>query len=252
VTAPKTKPARKAKAITVEPVSAPVTVEAFKGFERDWTCRGYQYALGQTYTTDAEVVRCAAGGFHSCEMPLDVLRYYPLSKSRYALVQAGGKIDRAEGGDTKIASATITIQTELKLPDLIARAVRWILDRAKGNTATDVRGHAAATGNSGHAAATGNSGHAAATGNSGHAAATGDYGHAAATGYSGHAAATGNSGHAFAGYGGTAKAGATGAFAIAWHDGTRGRLVVGTPGENGIKADTWYRADGGKLIEVTP
>ena len=90
-----------------------------------------------------------------------------------------------------------------------------------------------------------------ATGYSGHAAATGDSGHAAATGNSGHAAATGNYGHAAClAFGGRAKAGPNGLVALGWHDGNRGRLVVGYVGEDGIKPDTWYRVTDGKLTEA--
>ena len=137
---------------------------------------------------------------------------------------------------------------------------------ATGNSghaaATGDSGHAAATGNSGHAAATGNYGHAAATGDSGHAAATGYYGHAAATGYYGHAAATGDSGHAaatgnygvaFAGFNGKAKASASGSFAIAWYSEKEKHayLAVGTPGKDGIEADTWYCVQpDGKLVKA--
>lgn len=55
-------------------------------------------------------------------------------------------------------------------------------------------------------------------------------------------------------FGGDAKAASTGSFAIAWYDQRkkRARLIVGTPGEGGIKADTPYRVnDAGKLEEVT-
>jgi len=119
--------------------------------------------------------------------------------------------------------------------------------------ATGNYGHAAATGDSGHAAATGYSGHAAATGYYGHAAATGNYGHAAATGDSGHAAATGNYGVAFAGFNGKAKASASGSFAIAWYSEKEKHayLAVGTPGKDGIEADTWYCVQpDGKLVKA--
>lgn len=81
--------------------------------------------------------------------------------------------------------------------------------------------------------------------------ATGYSSHAAATGYSSHAAATGKYGTSFAGFNGKAKASATGSFAITWFDGMakRARLIVGTPGEDGIKADTWYAVKDGVLVE---
>ena len=93
--------------------------------------------------------------------------------------------------------------------------------------------------------ATGRFGHAAATGRFGHAAATGDSGHAAATGDSAVAASLNNRGHA--------KAGENGTIIIAWIETSsiRRRIAVGYVGENGIKADTWYRVAQGKLQEVT-
>ena len=148
-------------------------ITAYKGMGMDFRCRDFQYAVGQTYTHDGDVVRCAAGGFHACEAPFDVWNYYPLGTSRFAEVEVGGKIDRAENEDSKIASAQITIRAELTLPEFIKRGVAWIVQAAKGNTATGYKGHAAATGYKSHAAATGYSGHAAATGKWGIAAALG-------------------------------------------------------------------------------
>ena len=132
-------------------------------------------------------------------------------------------------------------------------------------SATGDSGHASATGGYGHASATGYYGHASATGCSGHASATGYYGHASATGYSGHASATGDYGYASAtGYSGIgvalgkhynerlcakARAGATGAIVLVDWSGKRPRIVTGYPGEDGIKADTWYRVEAGKLVE---
>ena len=55
---------------------------------------------------------------------------------------------------------------------------------------------------------------------------------------------------ACAGIGARVKAGQSGCFALAWHDGTRNRIVVGYVGEDGIKADTWYRVEDGKLVEA--
>jgi len=135
---------------------------------------------------------------------------------------------------------------------------------ASGNcghaSASGYSGHASASGYSGHASASGRSGHASASGHYGHASASGHYGHASASGDSGHASASGDYGHAsasgdygcsFSGFDGKAKAGANGAFAICWYDATnkRARIVSANVGENGIKADTWYRVNDGALVE---
>ena len=38
--------------------------------------------------------------------------------------------------------------------------------------------------------------------------------------------------------------------AVWWWDGKRRRLIVAYVGEDGIKADTWYKVEGGKFVEV--
>jgi hypothetical protein len=60
-----------------------------------------------------------------------VFSYYPPATSRYALVELGGKTARQEGGDTKIAAGEITVKFELRPPDLIAAAVKYVFDRAR-------------------------------------------------------------------------------------------------------------------------
>jgi hypothetical protein len=268
------------------PKSPQTVVISFKGFNADWTCRGFQYEIGGHYVGAGKAVRCGDGGFHACEMPLDTWNYYGPATSKFALVEQSGQIVRgSQGDDSKIASAEITIKAELKLPDIIKRAAEWIMAAAKTNigtgnyghaAATGDRGHAAATGDRGHAAATGSYGHAAATGYRGHAAATGDSGHAAATGDSGHAAATGDSGHAAAtgdrghaavkgknaiaaalGIDGAAVAEEGGAIMLAAYDlDDQWKLVAvfaSKVGENGIAAGKAYRLGlDGKPVEVRP
>ena len=51
-----------------------------------------------------------------------------------------------------------------------------------------------------------------------------------------------------AGFEGRAKAGVNGAFALAYKDGNRARILVGTVGEDGILPDTWYLVTDGKLV----
>ena len=246
------------------------TIQAFKGFDKDMKCRDFQFEVGKTYKHDGNVQLCSSG-FHAVEFPLDAWRYYSPSKgSVFSEVALHGVTEEIEK-DSKRVGSSITIGARLSILEMVKAHVKIVVTKAdKKSLATGYSGHAAATGDSGHAAATGYSGHAAATGDYGHAAATGDsghaaatcnYGHAAATGNSGHAAATGNYGHAaatgyygasFAGFNGKAKAAAKGAFAVAWYDqkADRARLIVGTPGENGIKADTWYEVKDGKLKEA--
>ncbi|WP_206669591.1 hypothetical protein [Brucella sp. 10RB9213] len=102
---------------------------AYKGFDAELRCRGYQFELNKRFQHQGTVVACESV-FHACEYPLDVLSYYPPAISRYGEVELSGDTSK-EGKDTKIAAAEITIKAELKIPELIAAAVRYIVERAK-------------------------------------------------------------------------------------------------------------------------
>jgi hypothetical protein len=175
------------------------TVIAYKGFESDWTCRGFQYEVGKTYEHGGKVEACESG-FHACEYPLHVLRYYKPSQSVFAVVEQSGTLSR-HSEDSKIASSKLTVTAQIDLAGLVKAAVKYTMDRctpAKGAT-TDTDNTAVATSAKNKAAtASGNSGAATASGYSGAATASGDYGAATASGYSGAATASGYSGAATA------------------------------------------------------
>ncbi|QWE95633.1 DUF7666 domain-containing protein [Cupriavidus sp. EM10] len=192
-------------------------IVTYKGFNADWTCRGFQYALGESYEHKGEVEACA-GGFHACEDPLHVLRYYPASKSRFAVVEQSGDLSRHEE-DSKVASRKITVKAEIDIVGLIKAGIEWRTKRCTSvedknshldNTAVTAKGRnesasssgnygaATASGNYGAATASGDSGAATASGYSGAATASGDSGAATASGYSGAATASGYSGAATA------------------------------------------------------
>ncbi|EHZ3374308.1 hypothetical protein K5P24_004251, partial [Salmonella enterica] len=100
-------------------------IVTFKGFNKDLKCRGFQFAIGETFHHDGKVEACGSG-FHACECPFDVFSYYPPAESRYAETISFGITDSEEGGDTKIASSSITIKAELTLPQFIQRGIEWI------------------------------------------------------------------------------------------------------------------------------
>jgi hypothetical protein len=218
-------------------------VTAYKGFDKNLVCnpdgKPFQYEIGKTYEHKGNVVRCAEGGFHACEHPLNVFSYYPPATSRYCEVQMSGQIAR-DGSDTKIASARITIGVEVHLHELIQRAVKWVFDRSKpeGPSATGRYGAASATGYQGAASATGDQGAASATGYQGAASATGRYGAASATGYQGAASATGDQGAASA-TGRYGAASATGGYGAASATGDHG--AASATGRYGAASATGYQ-----------
>ncbi|MBK3746251.1 hypothetical protein G3A39_44785 [Paraburkholderia aspalathi] len=183
-------------------------IAAYKGFDVNLKCRDFQFELNASYVHEGDVIACKSG-FHACEHPLDVFKYYPPATSRYANVELGGKTAR-DGDDTKIAAAEITIKAELKLPELIASAIRYVMDRAKwidGDYASGKNEGVKSTKDGGAATASGSRGAATASGNGGAATASGRWGAATASGDGGAATASGTGGAATAsGYGGAATA----------------------------------------------
>lgn len=109
---------------------------AYKGFEQDLTCRGFQYEIGKTYTMDGPPEICKHG-FHFCRKLIDVLGYYPtivllndylhalydgylnlypirlITNNRYCVVEVIGEIDVENRYDSKGATNQIKIVREL-------------------------------------------------------------------------------------------------------------------------------------------
>lgn len=97
---------------------------AYKGFNKDFKCRDFQYEVGKTYEMDGNI-KCCGRGFHACESPMDVFDYYDMLTSRFAEVEQSGEIDKVDNS-TKICSSRIKIKAELKLADIINLGVEWL------------------------------------------------------------------------------------------------------------------------------
>ena len=110
-------------------------VKVYKGTDKDMKCRGMQYELGET-KKDTGAVRCGNKGFHSCEAPFDVLKYYPMRNgNRFFEAEAGGKVDRSGADDSKLASSELTLKAEIGLPGLIKAQVAYTRKKAESGTA---------------------------------------------------------------------------------------------------------------------
>ena len=191
----KTKKAKSEAAEVAADTPKAETIIAYKGFDKDMKCRGFQFEVGKTYTHEGKVKACESG-FHSCENPLDVFSYYDIcSDNRFALVKASGEISR-HSDDSKLASASLTVEAELRLPEFIATAIGWIkklCEFSAGEIASGNYSQLAASGYSSKLAASGYSSQLAASGYSSKLAASGDSSQLAASGYSSKLAASGDS-----------------------------------------------------------
>ena len=243
---------------------------AYKGFDKDFKCRDFQYEVGKTYEMDGNI-KCCNRGFHACESPIEVFDHYDMLTSRFAEVEQSGEIDK-ENNSTKICSSRIKIKAELKLADIINLGVEWLKEitmpsKIKANNSSN-DGDYAKIGSSGNYAKIGSSGDSAKIGSSGNSAKIGSSGDYAQIGSSGNYAQIGSSGNyaqidssgqnsvvMCAGYDSKAKA-AIGSWITLTEWKSIGDIwkpiCVKTEQVDGsrIKADTYYKLIDGKFEEV--
>ena len=101
-------------------------LKAFKVFNPDWTCRGFQYKVGETYTHKGKIKMCASG-FHACEQVADCFNYQSFDpNNKVAIVQLSGDIIK---GDDKCVASVIKIVKEVSWSDMLVLA-----NTGKGNS----------------------------------------------------------------------------------------------------------------------
>jgi hypothetical protein len=109
-------------------------MKAYKGFDKDLKCRGYQFAEGESYEEPKAEV-CVTG-FHAVTNPLDALAYYvPADGSRYCEVEVDDDA-KTHADDSKVASRHISIGVELGLPGLIKAGLTFVWDKVEKVRAT--------------------------------------------------------------------------------------------------------------------
>ena len=186
-------------------------ITSYKGFNKDMTCRDFQYKEGESYEEPS--AKACEREFYAYEYPLDCLDYYSPNESVYHVVEQSGEISR-HSDDTKVTSTKIKIGAEINIAGLVKAAIEYTMKRVNPEAKADERqGASSATGNYGASSATGYYGASAATGYKGASSATGYKGASSATGYKGASSATGNCGASSAtgNYGASAATGNCGA-----------------------------------------
>lgn len=95
-----------------------LVMKGYKVFNPDWTCRGFQYNVGQVYEMDEKPI-CCDRGFHFCEKASDCFNYYPFNPdNKVAEVEALGDIDTNDD-DSKCSTNKIHIIREITWQEVL-------------------------------------------------------------------------------------------------------------------------------------
>ena len=225
-------------------------MKMYKGFDKDLKCRDFQYEIGKTY--EEPTAELCEKGFHACEYPLDVFRYYePGKMSRYCEVDLDD-VSAQKDNDSKRCGKKIAVKAEIGITGLVKAQIEYV----KEHTTMEYTDPKQATAGESGAATAGRYG-AATAGESG-AATAGWYGAATAGRYG---AATSR---------GSVSVGENGCGLVRGENakikGGMGAILViavenymdysikewkafVVDGEN-IKPNTWYTLKDGKPVEV--
>jgi len=94
-------------------------IKAYKVFDENWKCNGFQFEVGKTYTHNGPIKNCESG-FHACEKVADCFGYKTFeTKNKIAEVLCGGAIERA--GD-KLCCQHIMITREVTWAEMLVMA----------------------------------------------------------------------------------------------------------------------------------
>jgi len=102
-------------------------MKAYKVFNSDWTCRGFQFGIGKTYTHEGDISLCNAG-FHACKQVANCFDYYSFDpNNKVAEVELLGKVIGED--DNKQVTDKIKIVRELTWDEMLQLA-----NTGKGNS----------------------------------------------------------------------------------------------------------------------
>ena len=91
-------------------------VRGYKVFNPDWTCRGFQYKVGENYELNETPIACERG-YHFCKRLIDCYDYYTFSpENKVAEVTAYGEIDTKEN---KQCTNKIRIEREISWKEVL-------------------------------------------------------------------------------------------------------------------------------------
>jgi hypothetical protein len=244
-------------------------MKGFKGFDKGLVCRGKQYKENTVF--EEEAAEICKSGMHFCENPFDVLEYYDLvntdgSFNEFAEVEA---LDKCLTDDNKkYCTKKLKIGAKLSFSGFVNACIEFIFEKTKIEEMDEE--DSAKIGSSGDSAQIGSSGDYAQIGSSGYSAKIGSSGYSAKIGSSGYSAQIGSSGD----YAKVTSEGEDSVICCAGHNSIvrakKGSWITLSEWERSlekdrwipkcvktkfvdgeiIKADTFYRLENGKFVEV--
>ena len=106
-------------------------MKGYKVFNKDWTCRGFQYEVGKTYEMKEDPVCCEIG-FHFCGKLIDCFNCYRFdSENKVAEIEAMGAIDK---WNNKFCTNKIKIIRELTWHEVLDLVNAGKYNTGRGNT----------------------------------------------------------------------------------------------------------------------
>ena len=253
-------------------------MKGFKGFHKGLVCKGKKYKENTVF--EEESAEICKSGMHFCENPFDVLDYYDLvntdgSFNEFAEVEA---LDECFTDDNKkYCTKKLKICAKLSFSGFVNACIEFIFEKTKieemdeeDSAKIGSSGDYAKIGSSGDYAKIGSSGNSAQIGSSGDSAKIGSSGDSAQIGSSGDSAQIGSSGY----YAQITSEGEDSVICCAGHNSIvrakKGSWITLSEWERSfekdrwipkcvktkfvdgeiIKADTFYRLENGKFVEV--
>jgi hypothetical protein len=115
-------------------------MRGYKVFKPDWTCRGFQYSVGETFE-EAITPICCKKGFHFCTELKDCFNYYSFDpNNKVAEIEALGDID-TQPNMNKHCTNIIKIVRELSWEEVLKAVNTGNSNTGFGNTGTDNNGN---------------------------------------------------------------------------------------------------------------
>ena len=107
-------------------------MKGYKVFNSDWTCRGFQYKVGETYEHKGDISICEKG-FHFCREIAKCFNYYDFDpNNKVAEIEALGNV---ESDDDKSVTDKIKIVREISWEEMLRLA-----NSGEGNTGLENSG----------------------------------------------------------------------------------------------------------------